>query len=281
MSYLTLSGFNVPVSVTSASFASEAIGGRSRAFSGQALPERRALVRTFTLGSPVDTRADAQALIGLIEGNGHKWNFDADLYSSKGLGPQAGYTITMSATGGVISGYVQVTSAQSITWRKLQYSDYSVMIYKYTGGAWHQYVLTYDISTNTTVQYKDGAPHSPVAGDSILNWFSFTTSTGDFTFLGKDIDGANANARYDELVIVPWLMTASMVSSFHAQIATAGIPFSELPLLNVAGDIIPDGPVQFVGAPISGTFEPAQVSASESFGMVVNFELAEFNGRSL
>lgn len=281
MSYLSLSGFEVPVAAASATFENTALGERSRSFSGQALPNRRALVRNFSCTTTLQSRADILPLIGLIEGNGHKWSFDNDLYSSKGLGPQAGYTITMSAAGGVAGGgYMQVTSAQTIGWRKVQYGDWSMLVYKYTGGAWHQYVYTYDASTATALQYKDGLPHTPIAGDSILNWFTVTGSA-DFVFSGKDIDGVNGNSRYDELVIVPWLMTASMVAAFHANTGIGGMPFSELPLLWVTGSIIPDGPVQFVGAPVSGAFQPASVAAGDMLALDFGFTLTEWRGLSL
>ena len=281
MPYLSLSGFSVPVRATGATFANTALGEDSRAFGGQLVPSRRSLSRSFEIQTIVDTPGAARALAGLVQGEGHKWSFNSDLYSSKGLGPQAGYTVTMSATGGVAGGgYVQVTSAQSIGWRSLQYGDFTMMVYKYTGGAWHQYVYTYDLSTTTVAQYKDGASHSPVAGDNITNWFTYTSATGDFAFAGKDIDGTNGNSRYDELVIVPYLMTAEMISAFNTETRTNSRAFGEIPQLNVSGDIIPDGPVAFIGSVVEGNFEMAQVSASEAFGLAMTFTLSEFQGRS-
>jgi hypothetical protein len=281
MPFLSINGYDTPVRATGATFSNQAVGGDTRSFGGQLVPDRQTISRQFDIQTPVMTTAKARALTGLIQGDGHKWSFNSDLYSSKGLGPQAGYTVTMSATGGVAGGgYVQVTSAQSIGWRKLQYGDFSVMVYKYTGGAWHQYVYTYDAGTTTVTQYKDGLAHSPVAGDSILNWFSYTSATGDFAFLGKDIDGANGNSRYDELVIVPYLMTLEMVTAFNTYTKTGSKPFGEIPQLNIDGDIIPDGPVVFIGSAASGNFEMASVDASSTFGMGVTFQLFEFQGRS-
>tara|TARA_R100001086_G_scaffold134481_1_gene69958 strand:- start:126 stop:968 length:843 start_codon:yes stop_codon:yes gene_type:complete len=279
MSYLTLSGFAVDVSTSGSTYERSALGEESRSFGGQLVPERRSVSRQFVLETPLSDRDSNRALAGLVQGDGHKWNFDSDLYSSKGLGPQAGYTITMSATGGVIGGYVQVTSGATLTYRKLQNADYSMMVWKYVGAAYIQYVLVFDASAGTTTQYKAGNPHTPAGSDNILNWFSYTTSTGDFTLNGKDIAGTNANSRYDELVIVPYAFTAAMVSAFHTEVQTAGIPFSELPLLNVAGSIIPDGPVQFTGAMASGRFEPA-IIGSDLTGSTVSITLSEFQGRA-
>jgi len=279
MPYLTLSGFEVSVSTQGSSYERTALGGETRAFGGQLVPERRSISRKLVAETPIGGREEHRALAGLVQGDGHKWNFDADLYSSKGLGPQAGYAITMSATGGVISGYVQVTSAGSLTYRKIQPGDYSVMVWKYVGAAWIQYALVFDMSAGSTTQYKAGAPHTPAGSDNILNWFAYSTGTGDFTLSGKDIAGTNANSRYDELVIVPYAMTAAMVSAFHVEVQTTGVPFSELPLLNVAGDIIPDGPVQFTGAMASGRFEPAHF-ATDNVGSTVSITLEEFQGRA-
>lgn len=281
MPYLALNGFTVPVRATGATFENLALGEAYRSFGGQLVPNRRSLSREFEIQTTVDTPGAARSLVGLVQGEGHKWAFNSDLYSSKGLGPQAGYAVTMSATGGVAGGgYVQVTSAQTIGWRVLQYGDFSMMVYKYTGGAWVQYVYTFDMSTATVAQYKNGLPHTPAGGDNITNWFTYTASTGDFAFAGKDIDGTNGNSRYDELVIVPYLLTAEMVLAFNTETKTNARPFGETPQLNVSGDIIPDGPIPFIGSMAEGNFEMAQVSATEAFGIAMTFRLLEFAGRS-
>lgn len=281
MAYLTLSGFEVPVTAGSSDFETTFTGTRSMSFGGLQQPERRTQTQVLNIKSVLQSKDDARALIGLVQGDGHQWSFDADLYSSKGLGPQAGYTVTMSATGGVTGGgYVQVTSAQVLGYRKLQTSDFTMMVYKYVGAAWVQYVYTFDASSGTVIQYKNGVAHSPVAGDSILNWFAYSAGTGDFVLSGKNIDGTNGNSRYDQLVIVPWLMTAAMVAAFHAQIGTSNIPFSPLPVLYVAGDILPDGPRLFVGAPASGGMRVA-IIGSDKFGIEFGFALTEFQGQSL
>ena len=151
-----------------------------------------------------------------------------------------------------------------------------MLVFKKHGGVWLQYAYVFDYGTATATEYKNGAPHSPIVADRITNWFAY--SGGDFTLEGADIAGAAAAAPYDELVIVPYAMTAAMVAAFYAEVFTRQIPFSELPLLSVAGDIIPDGPKFFVGSTASGEYEPALVSAAEVIGKNLKFTLTEFQG---
>lgn len=278
MAYLTLNGFTVPVRATGATYQRIGVGEGSVAFSGRQQPERRAVVRTFTLQAVVDTVDTSNALAGLIQGDGHHWSFDYDLYSSKGLGPLLGYNVTMTGAGGVVGGFTTVANGASIIYRKIQYGDYTMMVFKKTGGVWRQYAYVFDYGTGTATQYKDGAVHVPGAGDTILNWFSYTTANGDFTLEGADIDGAGLDSPYDGLVIVPYAMTAAMVAAFYTQTFTLGIAFSDLPTLVLAGDIIPDAPKFFVGSVAAGAYEMALVASGDMLGKTVDFTLTEFIG---
>ena len=178
MSFITISGFAIPISATGVSLDRQAHGEQSMSYGGKQQPQRWGVTRAFDLSSPLTTRENARSLAGLIAGDGHFIPFDTTLYSTKGLGPNTGYTITMSATGGAIGGYVQVTSAQTLAYTFSSNYDRTFMICKYVGAAWVHYALTYDYSTGVTVQYKNGAVHTPIGADDILNWFSYN-SNGD------------------------------------------------------------------------------------------------------
>jgi hypothetical protein len=282
MAFLTINGFTISASTTGVSYSREAIGARTTAYSGQAQPNRRSVIRTFDISTPVASVAEQEAVSGLLQGDGHKWSMFSSLYSSKGLAPNTGYNVTMVPGGtgvtGANTGFVTVASNTSLSWTILQYGGFTLLVYKYVGAAWVQYAYVFDGATAT--QYKNGAPHTPVAGDTMLNWFAYTASVGLFEIKGKNIDGTNAASNYDEMVLVPYAMTEAMVAAFHANTFTNQIPFSELPTLMLSGDMIPVPNQLFVGSVVSGSYEPALVAAGNMIAKTVSCTLTEFAGRN-
>jgi len=280
MAFLTVSGFAVPISATGVSLERQGHGEQAISYGGKQQPPRWGVTRVFDLSSPLTTRADAQALSGLISGDGHFIPFDTTLYSTKGLGPNIGYTITMSAAGGAVGGgYVQVTSAQTLTYTFSAPIDRTFMVCKFVGAAWVHYALTYDASTGTTVQYKNGVPHTPIAGDSVANWFSYNATYGYWQLEGKTIAGVAGNARYDQMVMAPYVMTAEMIAAFDTEILTTGLPFSPLPALRVSGDVIPDGPQLYVGSIPESSYQVAAVASGDNIGLDLKFNLIEYQAR--
>ena len=274
MPFLAINGLTINIADESASVNREPFGeDESRAFSGRLQPNRRGLIRRFDLEVPLENYQDQIPLAGLISGEGHHWSFDANLYSSKGLGPNSGYTVTMSATGGKVGGHVQVTSGQTLTYNYATSSDFTMLVWKENGGAYLQYAYVNDASAGSVIQYKSGAPHTPAGTDNITNWYSF--SSGVHTLMGKDIAGTNGNAKYDELLIVPYAMTATMVASFYA-LVNGGTAFSDLPKLNLTGDIIPETTLEVVGTLPTQRLRSAGVTGN--VGSTLTFELVEFLG---
>jgi len=280
MAFLTISGYTIPISATGVGLERTGLGEQTVSYGGAQQPERWGITRSFELKATLMTREKATALSGLIQGDGHYMPFDTTFYSSKGLGPYTGYIATISAAGGAVGGgYMQVTSSHDIEYPFSANADRTMMVCKFVGAAWVHYAITYDASTGTTVQYKNGTPHTPIAGDSIVNWFSYTPATGVWKLMGKDIAGVNANSRYDQLVIAPYLMSADMIAAFDTELLTTGMPFSPLPLLYVNGDIIPDGPALYVGTTTTSSYQMAQVSATEKIGLDLEFGLLEYQAR--
>lgn len=260
MAFLTVNGLTISVKDAGASIQRAGFGASNgRSFSGTVSPERLSLIRSFEIETTMDTLENQRSLAGLIGGEGHYWAFDTNLYSSKGLPPNSGYTITMSATGGQVGGYVQVTSAQTLAYDYTLNSDFTMMVWKKEGVNWLHYAYVYDVATTTVTQYKGGAPHTPAGADNITNWYAY--SSGTHTFQGKDISGTNGNAPYDDLVIVPYAMTASMVAAFYA-LTNGGTPFSSLPKLTMGGDIIPEVTLEVVGTLPKQPIRTASISGT-------------------
>ncbi|QDP63941.1 MAG: hypothetical protein Unbinned3992contig1000_55 [Prokaryotic dsDNA virus sp.] len=280
MAFLTISGYEIPISSDGVSLERQGYGERTLSYGGAQQPERWGVTNVFDLTATLMTREQARALSGLIQGDGHYWAYDTMLYSSKGLGPVTGYIVTMSATGGAVGGgYVQVTSSHDIEYPFNTSSDRTMMVCKYVGAAWVHYALTYDASTATTVQYKNGAEHTPAGGDNITNWYTYTASTGIHKLDGKDIAGTNADARYDQLVIVPYVMPADMIAAFDTELLTTNLAFSPLPLLRVSGTMIEDGPQLYAGSTVNSSYQIAAVTASDNIGLDLQFTLTEYQAR--
>ena len=282
MAFLTISGYEIPISATGVSLQRLGLGETAISYKGAQMADRWGVTDQFELTATLMDRAQATALTGLIQGDGHCIPFDRHFYSTKGLPPLSGYLATFSVTGGAVGGgYIQVTSGSNIKYQFESPSDRTMMVLKYVGAAWVHYALTYDASTGTTTQYKNGAPHTPIAGDSIVNWFSYTPSAASATWQldGKDIAGVAANSRYDQLVIAPYLMPADMIAAFDTELLTTGLPFSALPLLSVRGDMITDGPKNYVGSTTASTYQIARVAAADNIALDLTFTLTEYQAR--
>lgn len=261
MAFLTINGWDIPIADGNASMAYRQLGRQSRSYTGILSGTYRAKVREWQVQTTIQDESASEAIEGLIDGTGHTWTFDNDLYSSKGLGPVSGYTATVAAAGGKVGGMLTVVSNTNIAWWATSaHVPWTFMTWKKDlVGTWRHYALTV-----TGTQYKDGAVHVPGAGDTILNWSA--ESSGAFTIIGKGIDGVNANAYYDDMVVVPYIMPAEQIAAAYTE-GAAGRGFSLLPVLKLTGDCVAEaysGPLSVVGemsnnefiqAVYSGTFQ--------------------------
>jgi hypothetical protein len=259
MAFLTINGWDVPIADGQASLVYQQLGRQSRSYSGVLSGTYRAKVREWKLQTTLEDEASAEAIEGLIDGTGHVWTFDNDLYSSKGLGPATGYSVTVAAAGGKIGGMATVASNTAISWAATSVNvPWTLLAWKKDlAGAWQHYGLNV-----TGTQFKNGAEHTPAAGDSVANWA--VHSSGNFSLLGKGIDGANAAAFYDELVIVPYLMPIDQIAATYTE-AVAGRGFSALPVLKLTGDCVAEtysGPLSVIGEMGNNAFVQAMYSGS-------------------
>ena len=273
MAFLTINGYDVPIANGQASLNYQKLGRQSRSYQGVLSGTYRARVREWTLQTDIMDEANIEALVGLIDGTGHTWTFDNDLFSSKGLGPNSGYSVTVSTTGGKVGGFMTVATTTNIGWNTFGVNvPYTVMVWKKDlGGNWQHYAI------NTTGdQFKNGASHTPVAGDNITHWFAY--SAGSITLVGKEIDGTNGAAHYDELVAVPYIMPLAQITAAYNE-NVAGRGHSLLPAINITGDCVSttySGPVPMIGNVGNNTFIQAQYGASfQSNLRRVNFTLSE------
>jgi hypothetical protein len=86
MVFLALNGWTVKTS-KGGSRAPVVIGDKQRAFNGDQLEDRRVIKGRWRNETCEIDGEDATALVGLLLGRGHNFNFATDLYSGKGLSP--------------------------------------------------------------------------------------------------------------------------------------------------------------------------------------------------
>ena len=213
MAFLELNGWTVPVAAGSVSEEPVEIGERDRAFDGTYRSSIRAVKRRWRMKTVPMIRSDAEALRGLLLGLGHYWSFDTDLYSSKGLGPVAGYSATQSSTGGRFGGKVSVTS---ISYAAGLPSSWTVLVSRWSGTAWEKYAVRSD-----GAKWKDGARNDALS----TTWLS--VSGGTVTLTGT-------STSFDELIVLPYLATDAQIQAWHA----LTVPFSALPRINATGDLV-------------------------------------------
>jgi len=86
MAFLNLNGWQIPIR-KGGQRQPVIIGERARSFNGTWNVDRRELFDKWMFETTELRADDAEALVGLLQGRGHSWPYDADLYSGKGLGP--------------------------------------------------------------------------------------------------------------------------------------------------------------------------------------------------
>jgi len=164
---------------------------------------------------------DADTLEGLLLGMGHHWQFDADLWSFDGLGPNAGFAVVRDATGGPWSdGSVTVTD---ITWtfnkRQALGRRWCVSVWRYSGAVWQRWDVR-----------SDGAVYLNGARDDTL-----TTS-----WLVVDTDGPGAvrltgGDEFADLTVYRFEASDAFLTANYAWQASLTRQNPALPYLAVSG----------------------------------------------
>lgn len=256
MPFLAINGWTVPVADGEARVSFDKLGAAQRSYNGVLRGTRRAKVRQWEVTTTIKTNANAIAFEASASGDGQVWSFDNDLFSSKGLAPDAGYNVTLSATGGKYGGYVQVSSNTNLTYSvDLGQVSWTMLVWKEEGGVYYHYGINSD-----GTQYKNGAVHSAVPTDNVTEWF--TGSTSSMSLRGKDIAGTNANAKYDDFVVMPFTMPLAQIAAVY----NLGLAHPLAPQVLVSGDLLGGpgtGPVYAIGNVDSAEF--VQVFGDDGF----------------
>jgi hypothetical protein len=225
---LSVNGIEIPVCTWKES--DEEIGERMRASSGKSLVSirDRKFVRRFSVRTEDTTLAEA--IKGLLTGDGFSWSFDIDWYSEQGLPVIATAGAASSSLGSTAptpafgAKRLAIPAATTVSWQLPdRYSVVWTMIFwAYYSGAWHHYVLN-----SLGEKWKDGATTT----DSVY----VNVVTGGGTTQMQLSSPSGSAAYYDDVVVVPYLWP----STWPAQVYAATRAWKPFPFLSVDGELMP------------------------------------------
>lgn len=185
--------------------------------------------------------SDANVIEQFVCGIGQGWNFEGNptrgLYSSKGLGPEAGYSASIVSSGGGATPRFDdcvlrlAASSGGATYHALptmvgtSVPTWTFMIWRFEPvSTWHHYLVRSD-----GAKWKDG-----VRDDSIdTSAWLFTDNPGYINLLNTD----GSPQDYDEMLIYPFVVLNEWVPAFAAGTARAFLPY-----VSLQGDLIRELP---------------------------------------
>ncbi len=276
MSWLTINGVEIPVKFPSATRMRYRHGAMDkRSFDGSSRHHHRTTKRIWKFVTVDMTEAAANQLEGFLTGLGYRFSFDTTIFDDgKGLGPNAGYSGDTSAAVKLLGARSQyVASGNKSIYATGIIGDYSILVHHYIA-SWKTWAVSYNSDTSTLTKYHTGAVSADTIG--FLEW-----SAGTLTIHGKNDTGgadmagssANANVYYDELIVLPFQITAALHTA-HYGTAGAGLAFGSLPKLAMAGDVVSTGAPINVHGKITGQ-RIVQGTGSDFLSRVFRFELHE------
>ncbi len=268
MAFLTLCNIPMNIDAKSGERRWTEVGDKGRAFDGSFRRTLQKLKRSWPMSSAPLIAADADALAGLVQGLGHSWSFDVDLYSSKGLAKksQSG-TVTAGVSTGTLKfgNKLQIAAGGQVTWGVGLTGEYTLTVWRLEGGAFQHYVIRKKGIANPTInKWKNG-----ISDDGAATGWLTVNGSGDVV-LG---DLTNAD-DFDDLVALPFATPNSWVSSLYSSTRA----FPKLPKLEAAGTALssPETPVTVFGVVERESPEPFPSGGTwQQGGRRVDFVLEE------
>jgi hypothetical protein len=219
MPFLTLNNLTISAEDESVSESFTDYGEQARAFLNRPKRHRKGITKSISLTSCLLPEADADSLVGFVEGRGNHFGFEADAWSEEGLGPEAGATYTITAGGYVGSNRLVLTSSNIVYNPEFRDFKWTVCYARTSdsGSTW-QFV---------TVR-RDGAKWIDGVRDDAASTAELTVSNGAVA-LSNVFD-------YDELIILPFLISETHAVELYGWVS-AGNAFT-VRRLTMKGDIL-------------------------------------------
>lgn len=228
MSFLTVNGVPIPVLLKSARARPLKIQDAADAFDGSPRRVIRTQKQVIEGRLTVQSQALGEACRQLLEGAGHTFPFDADFYSSKGLGTSATAGTPVISTAGPKrgAGNLDCTGAgATATWATGLGSAWTVFAWVLYPSAWNHFVIRSD-GAKWLNGVRDDAAYSA--------WLS--VASGSMTLSLKNID---------DVVALPYSVPDAWPSLLYAEQNARA--FSLLDRIRIGGDAVVGGPVNAIG----------------------------------
>lgn len=232
--WLALNGINVGVIASvggSPKGDRRDVGGQLQAVDGTTQITRSGRKHDQGFESVPLSGSDALAWESLIIGEGEVWNFDVNLYGSKGRGPSAVTAAARNTSPSVKfgAGKLRVTGTTgTITFAGAALNSSgadngsTVMVWRLEISGWNHYTVTSDGACWLNGGRADGTDHS---------WLTFgSAGTGDVTIAAT----SSTTFDYDDLVVLPYRVLDTWPPIWG--VATAA--FSPLPKLYATGNLV-------------------------------------------
>lgn len=209
MAYLTLNGVTVPIAVESVSMSYEDAGGeQERSPAGELVGGPSVSKREWRMTTTPLPVSEVDAWVGLIEGAGHTFPFDADLYSARGRGTSSGTAELIVPGVKWGASFARLTTPNTVAWNLGFGSTWTVVYFWASdepGATWG-----HRVGTSTGSQWADGAPAGPVI--PLAEVSSGVLTIGDPT----DLYGYTY-INWDDVVALPYVVPDSWPAGMYAR----------------------------------------------------------------
>jgi hypothetical protein len=229
VAFLTLNGVAVRVAVDSVSMSYADSGGEmERSPSGELGGGPSSSKREWKMTTTPIPASEVEAWVGLIEGKGHSWSFDASVYSARGRGVEAGGSLaTVSLVGGAKYGAAaaSVSDDGDTPFSAVPYSaDWTLLgwLKDVLGSGWHHFVFNSGL-----VEWQGGVLF--VAGQSAQDFFNVHLTPGQLDF------NPFTYGPYvcDDVVYLPYAVPDAWAAGMYARHAASA--WSALPRVVASG----------------------------------------------
>lgn len=223
MAYLTLGGVTVRVAADSVSLRYVSAGGdEERSPSGSLEGGPLVLKREWAMATTPVPPTELDAWVGLIEGKGHSWPFNANFYSARGRGlsDSDGAVSIVTGIAKYGAGRLSCGSEGSVAYAASLSPAWTVMVWRGETGTWRHYLVT-----STGAKWKDGVRNDALVTSTFLSVSGGEVRIGDLSATGA--------VDFDDLVALPYAVPEAWATLMRTQHASAAWP--NLPSVLAAG----------------------------------------------
>jgi hypothetical protein len=271
MAFLSLNDYTIKVVNETPIRKLERRGREGRSFRGILRDARRGIRRGWDMEACFLDFEEAEGLLGLIEGRGHKIACADGLQASTGLNPEPGHQrVRLSPAlttpfGGL--GRISVDSSltgEIILQYDAQFDDncWTVHWWELNGSTWEHHAKRSD-----GVGYLDGVQDNTVGNFGGSSEFVVDVTGGVVTFSMDD----GGTETFDDLILLPYLASKQQIAAW----AVAPNPFGPLPVLRARGDFIQESHIYVLGE-VTGIRYVQKPQEITPFGWLNNAKIISF-----